>query len=174
MGSNMSQTCIHHYRIMQNSFTALNILCDPTVHSPSPLIPPPGNHWSSVSIVSPFPEHHIVGTIYCAAFSDKLLSLNKMHWKFLHIFPWVYRPLLFISKPYSTAWTYSLFIHWHHWLDGRESQWTPGVGDGQGGLACCDWWGRKESDMTEQLIWSDLIWSIQLLKDMGLPRWLSG
>ena len=47
---------------------------------------------------------------------------------------------------------------WHHWLDGRESQWTPGVGDGQGGLACCDSWGRKESDTTEWLIWSDLIW----------------
>ena len=46
---------------------------------------------------------------------------------------------------------------WHHWLDGRESEWTPGVGDGQGGLECCDSWGRKESDMTEQLIWSDLI-----------------
>ena len=46
---------------------------------------------------------------------------------------------------------------WHHWLDGRESEWTPGVGDGQGGLACCDSWGRKESDMTEWLIWSDLI-----------------
>jgi len=45
---------------------------------------------------------------------------------------------------------------WHHWLDGRESEWTPGVGDGQGGLACCDSWGRKESDMTERLIWSDL------------------
>ena len=45
---------------------------------------------------------------------------------------------------------------WHHWLDGCESGWTPGVGDGQGGLACCDSWGRKESDMTE---WSDLIWS---------------
>ena len=44
---------------------------------------------------------------------------------------------------------------WHHWLDGRESQWTPGVGDGQGGLACCDSWGRKESDTTERLIWSD-------------------
>ena len=27
---------------------------------------------------------------------------------------------------------------WHHWLNGRESEWTPGVGDGQGGLACCD------------------------------------
>jgi len=42
---------------------------------------------------------------------------------------------------------------WHHWLDGPESGWTPGVGDGQGGLACCDSWGRKEStrlsDLTE-------------------------
>ena len=47
---------------------------------------------------------------------------------------------------------------WHHWPDGRESQWTPGVGDGQGGLECCDSWGRKESDTTERLIWSDLIW----------------
>ena len=46
---------------------------------------------------------------------------------------------------------------WHHWLDGRESGWTPGVGDGQGGLACCDLWVLKESDTTERLIWSDLI-----------------
>ena len=38
---------------------------------------------------------------------------------------------------------------WHHWLDGRESEWTPEVGDGQGGLACCDSWGHKESDTTE-------------------------
>ena len=45
---------------------------------------------------------------------------------------------------------------WHHWLDGRESQWTLGVGDAQGGLACCDSWGRKESDTTQRLIWSDL------------------
>ena len=44
---------------------------------------------------------------------------------------------------------------WHHWLDGHESEWTPGVGDGQGGLACCDSWGRKESDTTERLIWSE-------------------
>ena len=42
---------------------------------------------------------------------------------------------------------------WHHWLDGRESEWTPGVGDGQGGLACCDPWGCKESDTTERLNW---------------------
>ena len=46
-------------------------------------------------------------------------------------------------------------VGWHHWLDGRESEWTPGVGDGQGGLACCDSWGRKESDTTERLNWTD-------------------
>ena len=46
---------------------------------------------------------------------------------------------------------------WHHWLHGRESEWTPGVGDGQGGLACWVSWGPKESDMTERLIWSDVI-----------------
>ena len=45
---------------------------------------------------------------------------------------------------------------WHHWLDGHESEWTPGVGDGQGGVACWDSWGHKESDMTEQLNWSEL------------------
>ena len=41
------------------------------------------------------------------------------------------------------------------WLDRRESEWTPGVGDGQGGLACCDSWGRKESDTTERLNWTE-------------------
>ena len=45
---------------------------------------------------------------------------------------------------------------WHHWLNGHESEWTPGVGDGQGGLACCDSWGHKESDTTEQLNWTEL------------------
>ena len=44
---------------------------------------------------------------------------------------------------------------WHHWLNGRESGWTLGVGDGQGGLACWDSWGHKESDTTEQLNWTD-------------------
>ena len=44
---------------------------------------------------------------------------------------------------------------WHHWLDGRESEWTPGVGDGQGGLACCDSWGWKESDTTQRLNWTE-------------------
>ena len=42
---------------------------------------------------------------------------------------------------------------WHHWLDGPESEWTPGVGDGQGGLVCCDSWSHEESDTTERLNW---------------------
>ena len=45
---------------------------------------------------------------------------------------------------------------WYHRLDGWEFEWTPGVGDGQGGLACCDSWGRKELDTTEQLNWTEL------------------
>ena len=44
---------------------------------------------------------------------------------------------------------------WHHGLRGHESEWTPVVGDGQGGLACCGSWGRKESDTTERLNWTD-------------------
>ena len=45
------------------------------------------------------------------------------------------------------------WVGWHHRLDGHEFEWTPGVGDGQGGLACCGSWGRKESDTTEWLKW---------------------
>ena len=40
---------------------------------------------------------------------------------------------------------------WHHGPNGCEFEWTPGVGDGQGGLACCSSWGRKESDTIERL-----------------------
>ena len=46
---------------------------------------------------------------------------------------------------------------WHHQLNGREFEWTPGVGDGQGGLACCDSWGCKKSDTTERLNWTESI-----------------
>ena len=60
---------------------------------------------------------------------------------------------------------------WHHWLDGRECEWTPGVGDGQGGLACCDSWGRKESDTTEQLNWTELKFEGFLLHSNGNWYW---
>ena len=46
---------------------------------------------------------------------------------------------------------------WHHQLDGHELEWTQGVGNGQGGLACCDSWGLKELDTTERLNWTDIL-----------------
>ena len=46
---------------------------------------------------------------------------------------------------------------WHHRLNGREFEWTLGIGDGQGGLACCNSWGHKEWDTTKQLNWTEQI-----------------
>ena len=46
-------------------------------------------------------------------------------------------------------------VGWHHWLDEHGFGWTLGVGDWQGGLVCCSPWGRKESDMTERLNWTE-------------------
>ena len=47
-------------------------------------------------------------------------------------------------------------VGWHHWLNGHEFESTLGFGDGQGGLACCSPWSRKEVDMTEWLNWIEL------------------
>ena len=47
-------------------------------------------------------------------------------------------------------------VGWHHWLNGHGFGWTPAVGDGQGGLACCGSWGHKESNTTEWLNWTEL------------------
>ena len=56
---------------------------------------------------------------------------------------------------------------WHHWPDGHKFEQTPGDGEGQGSLACCSPWGHKESDVTEQLNWTDLkeliYWKISFL-----------
>ena len=61
---------------------------------------------------------------------------------------------------------------WHHWLDGRESEWTPGVGDGQGGLVCCSSRGHKESDTTEQLMWSEVtVFGKLLVVDLHFPKY---
>ena len=47
-------------------------------------------------------------------------------------------------------------VGWHHWLNGHGFELTPGIGDGQGGLACCSLWGHKELEMTEWLNWTEL------------------
>ena len=46
-------------------------------------------------------------------------------------------------------------VGWHHQHNGHGFEWTPGVGDEQGGLECCSSWGHKESDTTERLNWTD-------------------
>ena len=48
------------------------------------------------------------------------------------------------------------WLEWHHLLNGHEFEQALGVGDGQGSLVCCSPWGRKESDMTERLNWTEL------------------
>ena len=58
-------------------------------------------------------------------------------------------------------------VRWHHRHNGHGFGWTPGVGDGQGGLACCGSWGLKESDMTEQLNWTDSICRNRLNVSVG-------
>ena len=49
-------------------------------------------------------------------------------------------------------------VGWHRWHNGYGFEWTPGVGDGHGGLACCNSWGHKKSDTTERLNWTELNW----------------
>ena len=47
-------------------------------------------------------------------------------------------------------------IGWCHWLNGHEFEWTPGVGDGQGGLACCNPWGhRVRHNWATELKWTE-------------------
>ena len=59
----------------------------------------------------------------------------------------------------ETGATEDEMVGWHHRLDGHGFGWTLGVGDGQRGLGCCNSWGRKESDMTERLDWTELNWT---------------
>ena len=65
-------------------------------------------------------------------------------------------------------------VGWHHWLDGHRFGWTPGVGDGQVGLACCILRGRKELDMTEQLNWTDAEAEAPILWPSDVRSWLIG
>ena len=61
-------------------------------------------------------------------------------------------------------------VGWHHRLDGHGFVWTPGVGDGHGGMACCDSWGRKELDMTKQLNWADRRVLHSLINELAVPQ----
>ena len=84
-----------------------------------------------------------------------LLFLPAIKWKVTSEYgSWIFEIMTFMYVCMLLM-TEDEMVGWHHWLNGHESGWTPGVGDGQGGLACCRSWGRKESDTTERLNWTD-------------------
>ena len=65
-------------------------------------------------------------------------------------------------------------VGWHHKLNGHGFGLTPGVGDGQGGLACCSSWGHKELDTTERLNWTELNHGVQKehrVGSMTIKQW---
>lgn len=78
-------TGIYHYNVIQDSFTALSILCTLSIH---PTLPPAlaSTDVFVVSIVWPFPECHVVGSIQYTVISDWLLPFRNVHLRFLHVF----------------------------------------------------------------------------------------
>ena len=87
-------------------------------------------------------------------FVGKVMSL------FFNMLSW-YEELTYLKRPWcwkdwrqeEKGTTEDEMIGWHHQLDGHEVEQAPGVGDGQGSLACCSPWGCKELDTTEWLNW---------------------
>ena len=61
---------------------------------------------------------------------------------------------------------------WHHRIDGREFEWTLGVGDGQGGLACCNSWGRRVGhDWATELNWTEQMEPDAMILVFGMLKW---
>ena len=82
------------------------------------------------------------------------------HWKR----PWCWERL----KARDKGTTEDEMVGWHHQLDGHEFKKAPGVGDGQGSLACCHPWGHKELDMTERMNWRVLKSFFFFSSDIGI------
>ena len=120
-----------------------------------------GDSWESLGLqgdpTSPFWRRSALGVLWkewCLSWNSSTLATSceeLTHWKRLW---WWDRG----QEEKGT--TEDEMAGWHHWLDARESEWTPRVGDGQGGLVCCASWGHKESDTTERLNWTELMISI--------------
>ena len=98
-------TCIQHYSIIQTVFTSLQILYALPNHlSSSTCQQLTTIDFLTFSSVLPFTGCHIVRIIQYLPFSDWLLSLINMHWKFLHIFLWLNSSFLFSAEQYPTVW----------------------------------------------------------------------
>ena len=119
--------------IGEDSWESLGLQGDPT--SPSHRRSVLGVHWKD----------------WCWSWNSNILATSceeLTHWKRL----WRWESLRAGGK----GTTEDKMVVWHHQLDGHEFGWTPGVGDGQGGLACCGSWGLKELDTIERLNWTEL------------------
>ena len=91
---------------------------------------------------------------YLATWCEELTHLKR---------PWCWERL----RAGGEVTTEDEMVGWHHWINGHGFEGTPGVGDGQGGLACYGSWGCKESDTTERLNWTELITSFKQLCKWG-------
>ena len=97
------------------------------------------------------PEYSLEGLIL----NLKLQYFGHLMQKLTHLKrPWCWERL----RAGGGGMTEDEMVGWHHRLNGHGFGWTPGIGNGQGGLACCCLWGRRESDTTEQLNWTDWLW----------------
>ena len=81
----------------------------------------------------------------------KLQYFGHLMWKLTH-----WKRLGGIGSRRKRGWQRMRWFNGNYRLDGCECEWTPEAGDGQGGLACCNSWGFKELEMTEQLNWAEL------------------
>ena len=73
----------------------------------------------------------------------------------------------------ETGTTEDEMVGWLHWLNGHESKWTPGVGDGQGGLVCCGSWGhRVRHDWVTEMNWTELSYQYPQNMQNPLAFWL--
>ena len=93
-----------------------------------------------------------------------LPSFSPWQSLFYSMLLWVWLFLEFSHRQYHALFvflclTYLIELNVYHQLNGHEFEQAPEVGDGQGNLACCSLWGRKESNMTERLNWTDWMFS---------------
>ena len=93
-----------------------------------------------------------------------LPSFSPWQSLFYSMLLWVWLFLEFSHRQYHALFvflclTYLIELNVYHQLNGHEFEQAPEVGDGQGSLACCSLWGRKESNMTERLNWTDWMFS---------------
>ena len=111
-------------------------------------------------------------TLWCTVILIIIITIQNI-WKLLRVYwpPHVKSWLLGKDSDAGRDWgqeekgtTENEMTGWHHRLDGHEFGWTPGVGDGQRGLACYNSWGCKELETTEQLNWTELNWRAYNLK----------